>query len=317
MQFKERLYDGLEKMLSYRVAIGYSSGSTHKRIISHFIEYCCASFGDSTCITKEMVNSYLAKCPHTNGTAVKVSLIRQYTKHLRFLGGDDFVPDDDYSFKRLNFIPFLFTPQELESVISELDSFRGQAIISNLRPEMILPVYSRLLYCCGLRPSEVILLKVEDFNFKTGELYIRQSKKNRDRHIIMSEDMLGLCRVYNNLAGERTWFFQKRNGDHFNIQWFYEWFNKACIRAGITRGKPRPYDLRHAFATRNIIRWMEEGKDAMAMLPYLAEYMGHADFSSTMYYIHLIPDHLRKHLDVDDSNLRRIYGKERNDIDDT
>ncbi len=55
----------------------------------------------------------------------------------------------------------------------------------------------------------------------------------------------------------------------------------------------------------------------MAMLPYLAEYMGHADFSSTMYYIHLIPDHLRKHLDVDDSNLRRIYGKERNDIDDT
>ena len=61
MQFKERLYDGLEKMLSYRVAIGYSSGSTHKRIISHFIEYCCASFGDSTCITKEMVNSYLAK----------------------------------------------------------------------------------------------------------------------------------------------------------------------------------------------------------------------------------------------------------------
>ena len=309
MNFKERLYDGFEKMLNHRIALGFSRGHDYRCIIPHFIDHCVAMAGDSMYISREMVNSYLATCPDTNGTARKVSLIREYTKYLRFIGGKDFVPDDDYSFKHQSFIPFLFTDQELKSVISELDSFRGQAKISNLEPEYILPVYSRLLYCCGLRPSEVLLLKVEDFNFKTGELYIRQSKKNRDRHIIMSDDMLDLCRVYNTLAGERTWFFEKRNGEHFNIQWFYDWFNKACIRAGITRGKPRPYDLRHAFASRNITRWMEEGKDAMALLPYLAEYMGHADISSTMYYIHLIPDHLRKHLDVDDSSLKRIYGK--------
>lgn len=317
MQFKERLYDGFEKMLNHRMALGFSRGHDYRCTIPHFIDHCCAMAEDSMYITREMVNSYLATCPDTNGTARKVSLIREYTKYLRFIGGDDFVPDEDYSFKHQSFIPFLFTDQELKSVISELDSFRGRAKITNLEPEMILPVYSRLLYCCGLRPSEVMLLKVEDFNFKTGELYIRRSKKNRDRHIIMSEDMLNLCRVYNSFAGERIWFFQKLNGEHFNNQWYYKWFNKACARVGITRGKPRPYDLRHAFATRNIIRWMEEGKDAMAMLPYLAEYMGHADISSTMYYIHLIPDHLRKHLDVDNSSLRKIYGKERSDVDET
>ena len=140
MQFKERLYDGFEKMLNHRIALGFSRGHDYRCTIPYFIDHCCAMAEDSMYITREMVNSYLATCPDTNGTARKVSLIREYTKYLRFIGGDDFVPDEDYSFKHQSFIPFLFTDQELKSVISELDSFRGRAKITNLGPEMILPV---------------------------------------------------------------------------------------------------------------------------------------------------------------------------------
>jgi integrase len=53
---------------------------------------------------------------------------------------------------------------------------------------------------------------------------------------------------------------------------------------------PRPYDFRHTFATKRLYGWMKEGKDLEAYLPYLSAYMGHAHFSHTAYYIHLVPE---------------------------
>lgn len=313
MQFRDRLYDGLEKMLSFRLSAGYSSGKEYRYFIPHFIEHCCTVSSESIYITQEMIDSFLATCSNTNGTAKKINMIRQYIKYLCFLGGNDFIPDDDYSIKKTAFLSFLFTDQELKDLFFELDTVRGYRQGKDLKPELVLPVYSRLLYCCGLRPSEPPRLMFRDFNMKTGELYIRQSKRNKDRHIIMSENMLNLCQCYNDLAGERTWFFQKKDGEPYKTYWFSEQFGRACMRAGISRGRPRPYDLRHAFATRNILRWMEAGKDVTALLPYLAEYMGHTDLSSTLYYIHLLPDNLRKHLGPDLKNLEMIYGEGKNE----
>jgi hypothetical protein len=40
------------------------------------------------------------------------------------------------------------------------------------------------------------------------------------------------------------------------------------------------------------MRWVEEGKDIEAWLPYLAAYMGHEKYSSTAWYVHLLPERL-------------------------
>jgi len=63
--------------------------------------------------------------------------------------------------------------------------------------------------------------------------------------------------------------------------------------AGVTEfegTKPRVYDFRHTFATNCLYRWIREGKDADAMLPYLSAYMGHVMPNDTAYYIHLVPN---------------------------
>ena len=67
-------------------------------------------------------------------------------------------------------------------------------------PELILLVYSRLLYCYGMRQNEPIALLRTDVKLDSGDVYIRQSKCNKDRHILMSSDMLTLCRHYDKLA---------------------------------------------------------------------------------------------------------------------
>ena len=46
----------------------------------------------------------------------------------------------------------------------------------------------------------------------------------------------------------------------------------------------RAYDFRHHFVYANMNRWLREGKDVNAMLPYLMRYMGHSDIKNTLYY---------------------------------
>lgn len=67
--------------------------------------------------------------------------------------------------------------------------------------------------------------------------------------------------------------------------------------------------MRFAFASRNIIRWINEGKDVMELLPYLSDYMGHSELTSTLYYVHLLPDNLRRAVHVDWDYLSSVYGK--------
>lgn len=75
------------------------------------------------------------------------------------------------------------------------------------------------------------------------------------------------------------------------------------------RGAPRPYDLRHAFASRSIIRWIDSGKNVMQLLPYLSAYMGHSKLTSTLYYVHLLLENLRRSKGIDWDFLSHVYRK--------
>jgi integrase len=68
----------------------------------------------------------------------------------------------------------------------------------------------------------------------------------------------------------------------------------------------RPYDLRHRFASTLLQKWLGEERDLYAMLPYLRAYMGHESFSSTAYYIHLLPENLLNSSGVDWSGIDAV-----------
>lgn len=311
MTFEERLRDAFEQMMAYRNAVGYAT-ATYRSSVPPFIDHCARNYADSTVITQEMVDSWLASYPYSvNSRAAFISLLREYTKYLRFLGHNDYIPDEEYSTKRIAFQPYLFTDDELRGLFATIDSYTGSTCGKRYLPEVVLPVYSRLLYCCGMRPQEPPALLSRDVDLSTGDIYIRQSKRHKDRHIIISEDMLELCNKYDAFAGKRDWFFQKWNGRPYETSWYNQMWRRLLKKSQIIwRGTPRPYDLRHAFASRNIARWMEAGKDAMELLPYLSAYMGHSELTSTLYYIHMLPEKLRSSAKIDWENLSLIYGKE-------
>lgn len=56
--------------------------------------------------------------------------------------------------------------------------------------------------------------------------------------------------------------------------------------AGLDDGKPlRPHDLRHRFAVTRMSLWHQKRANVQALLPVLATYLGHANYSDTAYYL--------------------------------
>ena len=60
---------------------------------------------------------------------------------------------------------------------------------------------------------------------------------------------------------------------------------------------------------------MEAGKDVMELLPYLSAYMGHAELTATLYYVHMLPEKLRGSAGIDWEQLSLIYGEGTQDED--
>ena len=76
-------------------------------------------------------------------------------------------------------------------------------------------------------------------------------------------------------------------------------FRCLCIHCGIGGNPPpRLHDLRHNYACACIAQWREAHADVNALLPVLANAMGHATYRDTELYLH-----------IDAAALRQACGK--------
>ncbi|MCZ8510887.1 tyrosine-type recombinase/integrase [Paenibacillus filicis] len=140
-------------------------------------------------------------------------------------------------------------------------------------------------------------MKVEHVDLTTGKLTIRQSKGHKDRTVMLSEDILQLCRVYHEKVSyifpDRTYFFPNHRGHRYRKDFsgytFHDFWNKTGI-VSVSGNPPRVHDFRHTFAVNRLNQWVMEKKDLNAYLPYLSMYLGHEHLMETDYYLHLVPE---------------------------
>jgi integrase len=64
-----------------------------------------------------------------------------------------------------------------------------------------------LMYCCGLRISEALNLKVEDVDSERMVVIVRRGKGNKDRHVPLPLRTLELLRAYWHEYRPKTWLF--------------------------------------------------------------------------------------------------------------
>lgn len=211
----------------------------------------------------------------------------------------------------------------MQRLFTAIDSIRPSALQPH--KHVVLPVMFRLIYTCGLRPAEARVLPANNVYLDSGEILITETKRSRDRMIVMSEDMRTLCADYNEqrkvLFPDSPFFFPGTDGKAFASATVSREFCKCWAKANPDVPKEnlpdvRVYDLRHRFASAAVQRWLDEGADLNAKLPFLRAYMGHASFSQTAYYIHLLPANLTASNAVDWSAFDALIPEVRTDAKD-
>lgn len=295
LQYTSTFSTYIREMIELRKSLG-KSPRTYAYELQSFDRFCARYFPEASRLTRELASKWCEEGKPTCGSGYRMRAMRAFGLYLNSIGVDAFVFPSEWITKPKTGIPYIFKDIELKKLFNAADEIPAH-INSPLR-EYTLPVMFRLLFCCGLRPQEARRLKRKEVDVKNCRLFITSSKRNRDRLLPISAELATLCQKYDRIANAfssyRQYFFQTPKGCEYNVGWMTAQYHRCRRLSGNIAAGSTPYDLRHNFATRTLMRWVEEKKDIGAWLPYLSAYMGHETYSGTAYYIHLLPERLSK-----------------------
>lgn len=311
--FFSRMAPHMEAMIAYKQALGYSP-KTYLAHCKNLDRYYQKHFPEADCLNKEIVLKWMERRPDESPAVLhgRAGFIRGFGKYLVSVGRDAYVLPDKFTGGKSRFIPYIFTDEELTALFHEID--RAECRKDPLQPFLLSTIF-RLIYTCGLRPNEGRCLKRCNVNLKTGEILITETKRHKERFVVMSNDMLALASSYALIRDaaypDSEWFFPSISGEPYSSSWLQKKF-KYFFAASNPGTEPdvlpavRVYDLRHRFASSVLNRWLDEKKDLYSRLPYLRTYMGHRELSATAYYIHLLPENLLKTSGIDWESMRGL-----------
>ncbi len=296
MNYNSSFKTYIEELIEEKQATGYSYEASAQKL-KCFDRFCRKYYPDEKILTKKIAMHWAERRndEQIKNTHSRVTPVRQLAKYMNSIGVNAYIIPRGILGKMTRYMPHIFTGKELSAFFLKTD--RCKPCKKSPAKHLVIPTVFRVIYCCGLRSSEARLLKVNQVDLETGALTIRNSKGNKDRTVMLSEDVCKLCRIYHKKVDKifpnRTWFFPNHNGEHYGVSSFIRIFHSLWEKAQITStsgNTPCVHALRHTFALNRLNLWVSEGKDLNAYLPYLSMYLGHADLSATDYYLHLIPD---------------------------
>ena len=301
----------LDSMLEFRVARGYKR-DTYLNHYIRFDRYCCDKRWENPELTLALVHEWL-ESDNTYELAKRATAIRLFGQYLDAVGETAYILPNKYASGGKSHPPYIFTDDEIAALFAAIDKLKPIEAEPYLNE--IAPVLFRLTYTCGLRPNEGRELMAENVNLDTGEVLITHTKRNKERIVVMSDDILAMSREYDLrrgiFGGKNPCFFPSNSGGPLANERVYAAFNKAWGAARRTLECPMPspvrvYSLRHRFASACLNRWLDDGENLMAMLPYLRAYMGHDSLNETAYYIHILPENLVSSPGIDWDALNAI-----------
>ena len=247
---------------------------------------------------KETATAFMDRHVNVRGSLYNmVAVIREFSRYLINRGYSEayLIPAKRVSLPT-PVQPYFFSEKEINIFFEACDNVN---VISYLKGRhIVVPAMYRVLYCCGLRCKEVRTLSCENVQLDKRYLDILQSKGPKSRRIYISEELAEYLKEYDQKIGvlfpnRQTFFPNKKDKPYGAVmleQNFYRLWFKAFPEKKDSGISVRVYDFSHHFVYANMNRWLREGKDVNAMLPYLMKYMGHSEIKNTLYYFHLIPD---------------------------
>lgn len=181
-------------------------------------------------------------------------------------------------------LPDVLTEKEISALLKQPNK-RAPTGLRNL-------CIMRIMLDAGLRASEVINLNINDIDWESGWLKVRQGKGKKDRILWLNEDALNLLKEWRNRRltigaigdkGDSDRLFVTLDGKVLSDRYLRAMVKRYACKAGIPKNV-HPHTLRHTFgtdlykSTRNI-RLVQKA-------------LGHSDLSTTMIYTHIMDEEL-------------------------
>lgn len=266
------------------------------RDLERFDDYFYRNGYSGIRLTKPMTDKFIYGIDYEKASTHyrKEILINDFAEFLIRQGYTVYVPPvKSAPEKRCSHIPYIFSNEELKRLFLAIDQYPRT---TQTNRNTIDPVLFRLLYGSGLRVSEALNLQCKDIDFESGTITILHSKNNRDRLVPIAPSLVEKFRkLFSELhtfSEKSTYFFISPTGGRLDQSTVYCRFRDYLLMAEISHTKrgPRVHDLRHVFAVHCLKKWVLSGGALTTIMPYLAAYMGHADFRGTQYYLRLTAD---------------------------
>lgn len=245
-------------------------------------------------LTEEVVKAWIKRRPNDSDRNYysRYSLIKLLAEYMLRLGYEAYLPvKDEIQKVRGKYIPYIFTHQEIHAFFATADNMQRKHRTTSPRKHIMMPQIFRLLYCCGLRVSEAIVLRNDDVDLINGILTIKDSKFGKSRYVPLSKEVTQSLKQYTQKSIHSPFFFPSPEGGHYAPQTIYSVFRDLLWMAGISHGGsgkgPRLHDFRHTFAVHCLEKWSKSSISLSAALPRLSAYLGHEGLKSTEHYLRM------------------------------
>lgn len=232
------------------------------------------------------------------GTAAwRLSILRPFVSYYRQFEVDTEVPAPGLLGRRQpRPTPHIYSQKEIQDL---MDLAGRLPPAGGLRPLTYRTLFG-LLAAAGLRLSEALKLQVEDVDLRRGTITVRATKFKKSRCLPLHVSVVQALAAYREVRdrhadpGDDASFFVSHSGGILSKHTVDGVFGRLRSQLGWrARGDyahPRLHDLRHTMAVRRLQLWHESGASVDHAMFWLCTYLGHAQISSTYWYLTGVPE---------------------------
>lgn len=289
-----------------------------KRFDQYLLDNDVSTNGLSETVLINWISTLQGKSSTIAGVII---IIRQFLEYLQISeGGYTYIPiipkvRDEY-------VPYLFSDDEMKRIFCTVDTCELQKD-SKSDPNLVIvmPIILRLLYSCGLRIGETIMLKVDDVDFDRGILYMKNTKGDKHRLVpvshMMSELLCKYCLAMGIYDNRQSWLFPSaKNLSHVSGRAVKNRFKKIlddndiCLhnRQKHERG-PCLHCFRHVFAFKSFAQTERFGRHLDDAIPYLSIYLGHESLDETSKYLKFSNEMFPESIDAFGSYMDEVFSE--------
>ena len=311
-RFQSYLSSQIVSYIEYKVDVGGCVPESFIPVMQRLDAHCCLHPEITPCLKQDTVLSFLNIGKTKNSTAKRVSsIIRSFGKYMAAV----LRLDDIYIVPMLiknsgkTFVPYVFSHDEVAALLISANNYVPRQEYT-VAPNMLncMPCIFNMLYCTGMRISEVCCLKTRDVDIEQGIIHIDHAKYDNRRIVTISQSLASACKKYvekskvSKLSG--IYYFDSgstHNEGKVSPKRVYTYFRRFLESAGIDHKGlgygPRLHDIRTTFAVHSLQQLSKLPGDINSHIMFLSVFMGHQSLYCTQEYLWLTGDLFQDVLD--------------------